>query len=307
LAHFARRVDRPSAGNRLVEPGRLVTCGPISSSAAAIARVCGRVDETWQVVAGLRGGEPPGRLARRRGGFAGSRAAPSPTGPARESWPATRLEAGPRWLGVDVQLITAELEVCPDPLRAVGDHVLEPHQACRTARRRRGSVFVIQRLGQRGPGREPVASHLTSSTTRPRCSAAPAGRIGATGKRNGVRRGSGSSSSSAMRVVAPLADRHRLHPAEDLHRLAGRDEPRGAVQLARLHLPAAAPARAPPSWTSPVRTSAATSSLRRAGRDTTSCTERSTSKPLPGPATARPRGSNEPAQGKEVGECAALE
>jgi hypothetical protein len=46
---------------------------------------------------------------------------------------------------VDVQLITAELEVCPDPLRAVGDHVLEPHQrAVRLVVV--AVVFVIQRL-----------------------------------------------------------------------------------------------------------------------------------------------------------------
>ena len=31
-------------------------------------------------------------------------------------------------VGVDVQLVTAQLDMCPDPLHAVGDHVLEPHQ-----------------------------------------------------------------------------------------------------------------------------------------------------------------------------------
>ena len=84
------------------------------------------------------------------------------------------------------------------------------------------------------PGREPVASHRTSSTTHPRCSAAPAGRIGATGSRR-VRR-VGIVVEQRDKVVA-LTDSHRLHPAEDLHRVTGRDDS-GAVQLAHLHLPA---------------------------------------------------------------------
>ena len=58
------------------------------------------------------------------------------------------LEAGLA-VGVDVQLVTAQLEVCPDPLHAPGDHVLEPHQ--------RAVRLAIVALHQFVPGGAPSA------------------------------------------------------------------------------------------------------------------------------------------------------
>ena len=61
------------------------------------------------------------------------------------------LEAGLA-VGVDVQLVTAQLEVCPDPLHAVGDHVLEPHQRAVRLAIGGGALFIQFRPRGGGSG-----------------------------------------------------------------------------------------------------------------------------------------------------------
>ena len=153
-----------------------------------------------------------GRLAR-RGRVRGSRAAPSPTGPARNRGQHP-LEAGLA-VGVDVQRTPLSSRCarirCMPWVMTYSNHTSVPSGSPSSRSYSSFSASVS------AAGSWTRASHRTSPTTRPRCSEAPAGRIGATGTQR-VRRGP--DRSSTCQEIGLPSRRYSQLPASMIRSLA---------------------------------------------------------------------------------------